>query len=89
MLRVEGEKKVLVCLVCLFEQNHFAFRCFYYSPAPYAFQNTHPHFWPFAQGVSEYQHTGISRMLSYSGKKIRDAGVSELYHLTYFEPSAN
>jgi hypothetical protein len=51
MLRVEGEKKVLVCLVCLFEQSLFTSRCFYYSPAPYAFQNIHPHFWPFAQGV--------------------------------------
>ena len=51
ILRVEGEKKVLVCLVCLFEQSFFLHE-FYYSPAPRAFQNIHPNFWLFAQGVS-------------------------------------
>jgi len=39
--------KVFVYLVCLFVQSLLTFRCFYYSPAPYAFENIHPHFRPF------------------------------------------
>ena len=51
MLRVEGGKRCL-CAWCACLNRVIFLYMFYYSPAPYASQNIHPHCWPFAQGLS-------------------------------------
>ena len=51
ILRVEGEKRCL-CAWCACLNRVSFLHVFYYSPAPRAFQNIHPYFWPFAQEVS-------------------------------------